>query len=493
MSNNGDPTNASFDSLLPDTPSPAVNPPAASSLAAQQLPQPHPNAKKKEWRISDLTRSVDSMEINLDTPPAVQSRVSGLRQTPPTLLPLPPQSIILPLQPEELVVHPVAVADGFLDDDKKPNIHFENHCTEKLDPSNVLGSAKRIIMNAKAEHANNAAITRVIIKMVTCKDLLGWLTTKDPLQCPCPVHLYPNTSQWPIPPCTAKQKFQFVIAVHASPHYLDKMRHCAMSGYWNVDATGQAVSAETFAWDCLTNARNFYTHLNPASLHQPHPNQALINSTAINRFCDALTPEQWIQVEDHAQQLHFNFIEDIEQLTACARHMTPQKKLASKPGGKAEPLAPAPTPAIALTTASTPPAPAAHVHVIDAETPPAPPMKHAAPNDEGGQMNGKKLKGNSNNNNRKQDYRPWDCDRLPPWVDLLTDVPPLPVAKAASAVDWTTTPCGAASTVATLRQGSRLSQQRASVMTVRVIVTTRVVVTLTTGVMTGTDLSIGNE
>ncbi|KXS09886.1 hypothetical protein M427DRAFT_38135 [Gonapodya prolifera JEL478] len=407
MSNNGDPTNASFDSLLPDTPSPAVNPPAASSLTASSPATPATSpqrasastspcsdicSKKKEWRISDLTRSVDSMEIDPDTPPAVQSRS---------------------------IVHPVAAADGFLDDvnvddDEKPNIRFENHRTEKLDPSNVLGSAKRIIMNTKAEGANKAAITRVIIKMVTREDLLGWLTTKDPSQCPRPVHLYPNTSQWPIPPRTAKQKFQFVIAVHASPHYLNKMRHCAMSGYWNVDATGQAVSAKTFARDCLTDARNFYTHLDPASLHQPRPDQALINSTAINRFRNALTPEQWIQVEDRAQQLRFNFIEDIEQLIACARHMTSQKKLAPKPGGKAEPPAPAPTPATALTTASTPPAPAAHVHVIDAETPPAPPMKRAAPNDEGGCQNSKKFKGNGNNNNRKQDYRPQDRDRLPP-------------------------------------------------------------------------------
>ncbi|KXS11496.1 hypothetical protein M427DRAFT_35636 [Gonapodya prolifera JEL478] len=91
-----------------------------------------------------------------------------------------------------------------------------------------------------------------------------------------------------------------------------------------------------------------------------------------------------------------------------------QKKLAPKPGGKAKPSAPAPTPATASTTASTPPAPTAHMHVIDAETPPALPMKRATPKDEGGCQNGKKFKGNSNNNNQKQDFRPRDCNRSPP-------------------------------------------------------------------------------
>ncbi|KXS15392.1 hypothetical protein M427DRAFT_32353 [Gonapodya prolifera JEL478] len=361
MLNNRGPTNVSFDSPLPDTPSTAVNPHAASSLAASRPATPATSpqcasastsprsdicGKKNKWRISYLTRSVDLMEINLDTPPTVQSCVSSLAQA--------PQSY--------------------------------RHC--RRSPSSCIFDPK------------------------------------------------------------TKKKFQFVIAVYASPHYLNKMRHHAMSGYWNVNTTGQAVSAETFARDCLTNTHDFYTHLDPVSLHQPLPDQALINSTAINHFCNVLMPEQWIQVEDCAQQLRFNFIQDIVQLIACARHMTPQKKLAPKPGGKAEPPMPAPTPATALTTALTPAAPAAHVHVINAEAPPVLPTKHAAPNDEGGRQNGKKFKGNGNNNNQKQDYCPWDCNRFPhveivltpvimttaARLDLLANVPPLPTAMAASAM-----------------------------------------------------------
>ncbi|KXS15340.1 hypothetical protein M427DRAFT_32539 [Gonapodya prolifera JEL478] len=441
MSNNGGPADTSSNSSLPVTPSPVANPPESSTSStsceatpatspqresASNLPHANARSKKKAWRVWDLTRRVDTMDIDPRTPPATQSRVDGPApatpvsapvQPPPALPPLPPQSIILPLQPKESVVHPITASDGFLDDvstnsDEAPNIRFDNHRTKKLNPSNVLGSAKRIIMNAKAEGANQAAIKRVLIKRVTRKDLLGWLTTMDPTLCPQPLNLYPNTPQWPLPPRTAWQMFQFIIAVYALPHYINRMRHCAMAGYWNVDESGQAVSAETFTQDCLTDARNFYTHLDAASLHQARPDSALINSMAINCFRNALTPEQWIQVEDRAQQHGFDFIEDIEQLIACARHMTLQKKLAPKPVGKTE--TPTPAPATTPTAASTPPTPAAHVHVIDADALPASPPKRAAPTDEGGRQNSKRFKGNSNPNNQKQEHRPQDCNRSPP-------------------------------------------------------------------------------
>ncbi|KXS09737.1 hypothetical protein M427DRAFT_38379 [Gonapodya prolifera JEL478] len=450
MSNNGGPADASSDSSSPVTPSPVANPPKSSTLStsckatpassprresASNLPHANARGKKKAWSVSDLASRVDTMDIDPRTPPAAQSRVDGPAPAPP-----------------ESVVHPVTASDGFLDDvstnsDEAPNIRFENHRTEKLDPSNVLGSAKRIIMNAKAEGANQAAIKRVLIKMVTREDLLGWLTTMDPTLCLRPLNLYPNTPQWPLPPRTARQMFQFIIAVYASPHYINRMRHRAMAGYWNVNKSGQAVSAETFARDCLTDARDFYTHLDAASLHLARPDSALINSTAINRFRNALTPEQWIQVEDRAQQHGFDFIENIKQL--IVHH-----------------------PRCCFN--------AARVHVIDADAPPASPLKRAAPTDEGGCQNGKRFKSNGNPNNRKQEHCPQDRDQSPPC------------GNRSRSRDYDNRGRGeTASTAATRRLGSRHLRRTMGIATVRMTATTGVVVALTIGVTTRTGDSLG--
>ncbi|KXS10184.1 hypothetical protein M427DRAFT_37574 [Gonapodya prolifera JEL478] len=123
MVNNRGPVNASSDSSPPDTPSTVVNPANVQSSAMSQLatpatsPQcqsesttPRSNAcsKKKAWHVSDLTKRMDKMEIDLGTPHATQSQASGPMQAPLMLPLLPPQSVILPLQPKESVVYGAA-------------------------------------------------------------------------------------------------------------------------------------------------------------------------------------------------------------------------------------------------------------------------------------------------------------------------------------------------------------------------------------------------
>ncbi|KXS19351.1 hypothetical protein M427DRAFT_28838 [Gonapodya prolifera JEL478] len=252
---------------------------------------------------------------------------------------------------------------------------------------------------------------------------------------------------------------QFVIAHYSSPHYQDEMHHCALAGYWNVDAEGQAMSTEMFAWDCLSNACDFFTYLDAALLHQRQPDQALMNSTAINCFRNALTLEQWAKVKDHAQCNLFNSIKNVDQLVLCTKNIQPQKKLVPRPGGKAAPTKPAgPSPTLATTTE-------AHIHVMDSNAHTTA-TKRSAPTDKGERQNTKKAKGKSTWN---QPYRPF----MPP---------------SAISVDRKVTPPRGASTAATLQHASKLLLRTttATATTIQVTVTTGVVMTPDAGVIAAT-------